>query len=151
MKYILAYLAIISLTATAQAKPESKKTSPRKIAQVHEDWLKPMDSSSFELLNIINQSCLDQFKESMIDASQVDEVFYGEKKDESGNHRIWKLLTVKRYPLPSNSKTNIATLTIDWLYIKKSADDLNVPDKPSKLVISCHLDKADNTAADQRN
>lgn len=150
MKYILAYLAIISLTATAQAKPESKKTSTRKIAQTPEDWLKPMDSSSFELLNIINQSCLDQFKESMLEASQVDEVLYGEKADESGNHRIWKVLTVKTYPAPSISKTNIATLTIDWLYKKKSANNPEIPDRHSEPVINCKLEKANNDTTKRR-
>lgn len=150
MKCILAYLAIISLTATAQAKPESKKTSTRKIAQTHEDWLKPMDSSSFELLNIINQSCLDQFKESMLEASQVDEVLYGEKADESGNHRIWKVLTVKIYPAPSFSKTNIATLTIDWLYKKKSANNPEIPDRHSEPVINCKLEKANNDTTKRR-
>ena len=150
MKCILAYLAIISLTATAQAKPESKKTSTRKIAQTHEDWLNPMDSSSFELLNIINQSCLDQFKESMLEASQVDEVLYGEKADESGNHRIWKVLTVKTYPAPSISKTNIATLTIDWLYKKKSANNPEIPDRHSEPVINCQLEKANNDTTKRR-
>lgn len=152
MKCILAYLAIISLTATAQAKPESKKTSTRKIAQTHEDWLKPMDSSRFELLNIINQSCLDQFKESMVNASQVAEVLYGEKADEIGHHRIWKVLTVKRYPAPSFSTENIATLTIEWTYVKQqsSSEDIDVPDKPPKLAISCHLDTDDKTTTGRR-